>query len=97
VECWIGVTTEGECRVVRVAGRLSLAHLPEMLEACTDGAALQIDLTDLVSADMAGIEALQRLRARGASIIGAPGYIQLKLDLPAAGAANPAPPRIRHR
>jgi len=88
VECWIGVTTEEGHRMVRVAGRLSVAHVPEMLNACADTAGLQLNLTDLVSADAAGIEALQRIRDRGASIIGAPGYIQLKLDLP-----SQAPPR----
>ena len=37
----------------------------------------------LVSADVAGLEALQRARARGALLVGVPGYIQLKLDTPA--------------
>jgi hypothetical protein len=95
VECWIGITTEGERRIVRVAGRLSVAHVPEMLEACTNHVPLAIDLTDLVSADLAGIEALQRLRSNGASILGAPGYIQLKLDLPSGIAAGIMPPRSR--
>ena len=54
--------------------------------------ALELDLTDLVSADAAGIEALQRIRAQGATLVGAPGYIQLKLDS-AAGAARPRPTR----
>ena len=27
VECWIGVVTEGERRIVRVAGRLDVAHV----------------------------------------------------------------------
>ena len=90
VECWIGVAKEGDHRIVRVAGRLSVAHVPEVLEACADSAALEINLTDLISADAAGIEALQRIRAKGATIIGAPGYIQLKLDLPSQA---PPPPR----
>ncbi len=96
MECWIGVVTEGERRIVRVAGRLSAAHVAEMLTACADSAVLEIDLTDLVSADGAGIEALQRVRTRGATLVGTPGYIQLKLDLPSAGAARTTPPRGRH-
>ena len=84
VECWIGVTTEGERRIVRVAGRLRVAHVPEMLAACAGSPVLEIDLTDLVSADMAGIEALQRARAKGATLIGTPGYIRLKIDSIAA-------------
>ena len=81
MECWIGVATEGDRRVVRVAGRLSVAHVSELLSACGEEQALEIDLTDLASADNAGIEALQRARTKGATLIGTPGYIKLKLDL----------------
>jgi hypothetical protein len=80
VECWIGVTTEGERRVIRVAGRLSVAHVSELLTACADTPALEIDLSDLVSADPAGIEALERVRSKGATLVGTPGYIRLKID-----------------
>ena len=67
---------------MRLAGRLSVAQVPELLGACAEALPIQIDLTDLVSVDEAGIEALQRLRDRGATLIGAPGYLQLKLDTP---------------
>jgi hypothetical protein len=80
VDCWIGVVTEIDRRVVRLAGRLSAAQVPELLMACGDGGPLEIDLSDLVSADGAGIEALQRVRANGATLVGTAGYIQLKLD-----------------
>ena len=62
MECWIGVTADNERRIVRVAGRLSVAHVPEMLEACSDRVALEIDLSDLVSADQAGIAIVGRDR-----------------------------------
>ncbi len=75
VECWIGVVQETDRRVVRLAGRLSVAQVPELLGACADVLPLELDLTDLVSADMAGIEALQRLRDQGATLVGAPGYL----------------------
>ena len=81
MECWIGVATDGDRRVVRVAGRLSVAHVSELLSACGEAPAIEIDLTDLASADNAGIEALQRARTKGATLVGTPGYIQLKLDL----------------
>ena len=69
-------------RVVRVAGRLSVAHVAGTAHRLRRrSGALEIDLTDLVSADVAGIEALQRVRAKGATLVGTPGYIQLKLDL----------------
>lgn len=92
MECWIGVVTEVDRRVVRVAGRLSAAQVPELLTACAVGSPLEVDLTDLVSADVAGIEALQRVRGQGATLVGTPGYIQLKLDSAAGGPAA-APPR----
>ena len=85
MECWIGVTTEGERRIVRVAGRLKVAHVAEMFAACADSPVLDIDLTDLISADMAGIEALRRMRAKGAILVGTPGYIHLKIDSSATG------------
>ena len=79
MECWIGVTTEGARRIVRVAGRLKIAHVPELLAACADSNALELDLRDLISADMAGIEALRRMSANGVTLVGTPGYIHLKI------------------
>ena len=80
MDCWIGVTTEGDHRVVHVAGRLRVAHVPELLTACAESSNLEIDLSDLVSADLAGIEALQQVRTKGATLVGTPGYIRLKID-----------------
>jgi hypothetical protein len=64
--------------------------------ACAGADRLELDLTDLVSCDVAGIEALQQVRAQGARLVGAPGYIQLKLDSQAAG-PTVAPPRPGQR
>ena len=64
---------------MRVAGRLKLAHVPELLAACGDSPELELDLSDLISADMAGIEALRRMRTKGATLVGTPGYIHLKI------------------
>ena len=93
VDCWIGVDTEVDRRIVRLAGRLSVAQVPELLMACAGAERVELDLTDLVSSDVAGIEALQRVRAQGARLLGAPGYIQLKLDSqgggPTAGPSRP--------
>jgi hypothetical protein len=93
VECWIGVFQQTDRRVVRLAGRLSFAQVPELLTACAGDAPLEIDLTELVSADVAGIEALQRLREQGSRVIGAPGYLQLKLDSPRAHPPGGMPPK----
>ena len=65
---------------MRLAGRLSAAQVPELLGACAEVLPTELDLTDLVSVDVAGIEALQRLRNQGVKLTGAPGYLQLKLD-----------------
>jgi len=81
VECWIGIVQEADRRVVRLAGRLGEAQVPELLNACAGSHPVQLDLTELVSADAAGFEALRRVRADGASLIGVPVYIQLKLDV----------------
>ena len=95
VECWIGVVQQADRRVVRLAGRLSIAQVPELLGACAGDsadAAVELDLTELVSADTAGIEALQRLRDQGATVMGAPRYLQLKLDSPPEKPLTVIPP-----
>jgi hypothetical protein len=99
VECWIGVEDTKEGRYVRLAGRLSAAEVPELFGACADVSPLQIDLTELVSADVAGVEALQRLRSQGTTLLGAPGYLQLKLDSPTEFGNRPGPsaPSTRKR
>jgi ABC-type transporter Mla MlaB component len=84
VDCWIGVMQEQNRRVVRLAGRLGEAQVPELLQACSQPGVLQLDLTDLLSADAAGVEALQRVQAQGATFVGVSGYIQLKIDSPRA-------------
>ena len=76
--------------VTGAAGFINGYLVPELLEACAEGGQLQLDLSDLVSADVAGIDALQRVRAAGANLVGVPGYIQLKLD--SAGRPISAPP-----
>jgi hypothetical protein len=80
VDCWIGVVKEPDRLVVKLAGRLSAEQVPELLTACADTGALELDLSDLVSVDAPGIEAVQRLRGKGATLVGVPGYIRLKLE-----------------
>jgi hypothetical protein len=95
VDCWIGVGTGIDRRVVSLAGRLSVAHVPELLEGCGDAGVLELDLSNLVSVDVPALETLQRLRSAGANLVGAPGYIQLKLDSPTATDTSPSikPPK----
>jgi len=93
VDCWIGVVQQTDRRLVRLAGRLSVAQVPELLEACAEVFPIELNLADLVSADMAGIEALQRLRDQGATLVSAPGYLQLKLDSSDGQPTAPLPPK----
>jgi len=88
VECWIGVVTEGNRRIVRLAGRLSAAQVPELFNTWAGQGSIELDLTDLMSADAAGIEALQRIRRSGATLSGTPGYIQLQLHTAADPTAS---------
>lgn len=93
VDCWIGVMDETDRRLVRLAGRLSVAQVPELLGVCANVTSIQLDLTDLVSVDATGVEALQRLRDNGAELTGAPGYLQLKLDSHQGASAGVPPPK----
>ena len=86
MECWIGIVADGDRRILRLAGRLSVAQVPELFNACAGQTGIELDLTDLLSADPAGIEALQRMRRHGATLSGTPGYIQLQLHT----VANPS-------
>ena len=95
MDCWIGVVQQTDRQVVRFAGRLSAAQIPELLEACGKAPRVELDLTDLVSTDAAGIEALQGLRSQGIVLVGAPGYLQLKLDSPAGPTVAGLPPKDR--
>lgn len=80
MHCWIGVADEEGRRIVRLAGRFCEDQVPDLLETCGNSAAVTLDLTDLVYVDDVGLDALQRMRMRGARLVGAPRYIQLKLD-----------------
>jgi CheY-like chemotaxis protein len=80
--------TEGNRRIVRLAGRLSAAQVPELFNTWAGQGSIELDLTDLMSADAAGIEALQRIRRSGATLSGTPGYIQLQLHTAADPTAS---------
>jgi ubiquinone/menaquinone biosynthesis C-methylase UbiE len=50
VDCWIGVVQERDGRLVRLAGRLSVAQVPELLNACAEAIPLHDRSVDLISA-----------------------------------------------
>ena len=68
-------------RLIRLAGRLAEAQVPELRKACaTTVAGIHLDLGELISVDSVGLEALDSLRGAGAQLLEVPAYIQLKLD-----------------
>lgn len=81
VLCRIEARRQKNRMVLRLAGRLTEAEVPELLEmfAVADEPPL-LELDDLVSADAVGVDALLRMELRGAQLIGLPEYLRLKLD-----------------
>ena len=77
---YISCSSDSDIRIVRVEGWLEGEAVAE-LERVIDGGsgALRLDLSELRSADKAGLIALRAHRAAGASIVGASPYIQLLL------------------
>ena len=82
MECWIDVTDETDRCIVRLAGRLGAAQVPDLSLVCRNNSRsrLLLDLSDLLNADPIGIETLRRLRREGATLIGVSEYLRLKLD-----------------
>ena len=72
---------EGEVRVVRIAGSLSDAHVPDLLIACGQAPGpVRVDLTDVMTIDAIGVDALRRVRKAGAQLVGISKYLRLKLE-----------------
>ena len=71
VDCWIGVVVEDDRLVIRLEGRLSVAQVPELLKTWADTEPAELDLAELLSADVGGIEALRRCDAGTALVRGA--------------------------
>jgi hypothetical protein len=96
MDCRIQVFQERDLRIVRVAGRLEDAQVPDLLAACYEAdRAVQVDLTDVVSVDTIAVDALRRVRDAGARLVGVPKYIQLKLDT-LVSRSRGASERVRH-
>ena len=81
MDCLIEVVRETQLHIVRVSGRLTQDHVPDLLSATNVAAgSVRLDLANLVSADSIGLAALRRVRASGATVVNAPRFIQLLLD-----------------
>lgn len=80
MDCRIQVVQRDDTCVVELAGRLEAAQVHELREICASPIGrLCIDLTDLLSADAVGIDALRRLRISGAELVGVPQYLRRSL------------------
>ncbi len=77
---YISCTSDSGTRIVRLEGWLEGESVAEF-ERVTEGGSgtLRLDLSELRSADKAGLTALRAHRAAGASIVGASPYIKLLL------------------
>jgi len=95
VDCWIGVVVEDDRLVIRLEGRLSVAQVPELLKTWADTEPAELDLAELLSADVGGIEALRRIRDAGTALVGAPGYIKMKIESSEDATADRHSPRGR--
>jgi hypothetical protein len=82
VECLMEIVDGSDHRLIRLAGRLAEAQVPELLLVCSNKSlAIQLHLGDLISLDAVGLNALYELRRGGAQLLDVPAYIQLKLDI----------------
>ena len=76
----MSIVDEPDHRLIRLAGRLSAAQVHALLEASGGHQqSLQLNLSELISVDAVGLEALHDLQRAGAQLSEVPTYIQLKL------------------
>src|SRR5262245_40888673 len=79
VHCLIDVVDHADHRLVRLVGRLTSAHVPELREACLGNhASVRLNLNELISVDPVGVDVLLELRNNGTELLEVPAYIQLK-------------------
>ncbi len=65
---------------IHVAGYLAGAHVRDLLRVCAEASGhLRIDLTDLLSVDARGVDALRRLGRNGAELLGVAQYLRYQL------------------
>lgn len=76
----IEVIERSDHRLIRLAGRLAEAQVPDLFNVCAAPTSVQLDLGNLISVDLVGLDALHRLRQGGTVFTEVPAYIQLKLD-----------------
>ena len=77
MDCRIQVEARPETCTVYLAGHLKAEQVPELWRVCaTASSRIRIDLTDLLSADPVGVDALRRLGLGGAEFVGVAQYLR---------------------
>ena len=67
--------------MVRVAGHLTGAHVPDLLAACAERPShVRVLLDELLSADVIGLDALRRVEDHGAELEDLLEYLRFELD-----------------
>jgi len=80
VECRIQVVHEADACTVYLAGCLKAEQVHELRLVCAAATGtVRIDLSDLLSADAVGIDALRRLQHDGAELVGVAQYLRRSL------------------
>jgi len=81
MQCRIDAQMRDQRLILHLAGDLTEEYVPAFLEQCaSEGARLVIELDELLSADVVGLDALRRVEERGALLVALPFYLRLKLD-----------------
>jgi ABC-type transporter Mla MlaB component len=77
---YIASESDAGVRVIRLEGWLEGEAVAELERVAKDGSGpVRLDLSELRSADTAGLAALRTLRAAGATLVGTSPYIRLLL------------------
>ena len=80
MQCRIHVTQDSGGCTVRLDGLLTGSQAAELFNVCADASRpLRIDLSDLLFVDATGFDAIQRLVARGAELVGVAQYLRYKM------------------
>ena len=81
MEIRIDIESEGPDVVLHVAGRLTGPAITQLSEACEPmKGRFVLDLSNLKFADDEGVDAIRRLREKGADIHGASSFIKLLIN-----------------
>ena len=81
VLCRIQSRRQNNRVIVHLAGHLTEAQVPDLLEACAQaGGPPLVELDELLSADAVGMDALIRIEQQGARLVDLPEYLRLKLE-----------------